>query len=427
VTWAGASAAAPSDTPAATADIAERGRRALNVVYFINGLMVMSWIPRFPQIRDGLEVSASTFGLLLSLGTLGALITTPVAGHLTHRFGTKVILRIGMVFTSGCLVAIVHAPSPRIFGLLCMALACAISLHIVSMNSHSIVVQTAVGRVVMGAFHGSWAVGSIFTGLITAVIAPMASPQLHISVMVLVLLPITLLLTRRLLPDPPSSAFPRQRGASSVPRMTRTPRRVWLLALGFAGASFTEFAAADWATIFAHDVLKMPVGRDGLLFTVMTAAIVIGRFSADRITARIGVERLVRWGCILMAAGMGIGPSASQALVDVDRELAFIVAAIGFFVAGLGTSAMSPIFTAAAALVKELPPSVTLARMAMVQQGLIWGLKALLAFTAGAASLHVALLLPAVFALLPLLVSRHLVPSARRFTFEGVKETRPIQ
>ena len=37
-------------------------QRLIHILFFIFGFGIMSWIPRFPEVREGLNVSNGTFG-----------------------------------------------------------------------------------------------------------------------------------------------------------------------------------------------------------------------------------------------------------------------------------------------------------------------------------------------------------------------------
>ena len=45
-------------------------QRLIHILFFIFGFGIMSWIPRFPEVREGLNVSNGTFGSLLSMGSI---------------------------------------------------------------------------------------------------------------------------------------------------------------------------------------------------------------------------------------------------------------------------------------------------------------------------------------------------------------------
>lgn len=379
----------------------ERARRALLLIYFLLGVAIMSWIPRFPDLKNGLGLSAAEFGFLVSLGAVGSIASTGVMGHVVHHFGSRTVLMWGAVTTYALLAFITVSPTPTVFALMVILMSGSISGYNVGLNAQTVLLQAKFAEPIIARFHGVWSLGAFLTGMLASVIAPRLSPQIHVAGIALVLLPVVLIATRSLLGPADDDQMrdtetPRER----VPALHRTPRAVWLLALGVTGGTFAEFVNGDWSTIYARNYLDIPAGPDVYLFSAMTIAVMLGRLYSDRLFARFGTPRVVRTGAILITVGMATGSLVSHALVSVNPYLALGVACAGFVLAGLGTAPMVPAFYGAAAHVNGLPVGVTLARMALAQQLMVWLLKASVAFLTGVASLHLALLVPALTALL---------------------------
>jgi hypothetical protein len=45
----------------------------LKVLLFLFGFLIMSWLPRFPEVKSNLGLSNGAFGTLTSLSVVGAL------------------------------------------------------------------------------------------------------------------------------------------------------------------------------------------------------------------------------------------------------------------------------------------------------------------------------------------------------------------
>ena len=58
----------------------ERELSYLKVVFFIFGFSIMSWLPRFPEVKDHLGLSNGEFGSLLSLGAFGNILALLTVG-----------------------------------------------------------------------------------------------------------------------------------------------------------------------------------------------------------------------------------------------------------------------------------------------------------------------------------------------------------
>ena len=71
---------------------AARLRRAVRAVYYVffgAGFIFASWASRIPQVRDGLELSPGSLGLLLLSIAAGSLIAMPLAGMVVARAGRR--------------------------------------------------------------------------------------------------------------------------------------------------------------------------------------------------------------------------------------------------------------------------------------------------------------------------------------------------
>ncbi len=47
--------------------------RVLQILFFTFAILIMAWVPRFPEVKANLGLSNGEFGTLISTGTIGAL------------------------------------------------------------------------------------------------------------------------------------------------------------------------------------------------------------------------------------------------------------------------------------------------------------------------------------------------------------------
>src|SRR5262245_2600995 len=62
------------------------------IVFFIAGFGVAAWAPLVPYARARAGIDADTLGLLLLCLGLGSMVTMPLAGALTARFGCRRVI-----------------------------------------------------------------------------------------------------------------------------------------------------------------------------------------------------------------------------------------------------------------------------------------------------------------------------------------------
>jgi MFS family permease len=63
----------------------DRARAAVTSVFFLNGLVFVSWYSRLPSIQDDLSLSNTELGLALLGAPLGMLVAQPLTGRWPRR------------------------------------------------------------------------------------------------------------------------------------------------------------------------------------------------------------------------------------------------------------------------------------------------------------------------------------------------------
>ena len=69
-------------------------KKYIGILFFFFAVQIMSWVPRFPEVKANLGLSNGEFGTYLSFGSIGAVIAMLSSGHLVHKFGAKSVLII---------------------------------------------------------------------------------------------------------------------------------------------------------------------------------------------------------------------------------------------------------------------------------------------------------------------------------------------
>lgn len=387
----------------------EKSVRSLTGIYFVFGIGMMAWVPRLAEVKQGLGVTAAHFGFLLSLGSLGSIAATSFMGHVAHRFGSRRVIEVMGVVSYVVVALITHVKNPSVFGFTVIALSFSVISFNLGLNTQGLLLQEKTARPIMGRLHGSWALGSLTTGVIATAVAHNFSPQLHVTTAALVTGAATMVLSRGLVPvSQDHHTRLHQQDISheetKAPPLWRTPVLTWILAVGVASGAMMDFVSSDWSAIYSTESLGIQSGLAGILFAVCTVASAIARFGMDSRVTRWGMERLVKRAVALIIIGVTFGVAASQWAATKSPALALMFACIGFFIAALGAAPMTPAFYSMANRVHGVPVSVTVGRMNLGHQISNWTLKSLVAAVVGFAGLAWAFLLPAVMALVVAMV-----------------------
>lgn len=310
-----------------------RARLAVAVVFGVHGAVAGSFATRVPWIQDHAGVSAGQLGLALACPALGASLTMPVAGRISHRLGARTALRVLLALWT--LSLLLPSLSPG-FGVLCLALlvyGATSGMSDVAMNALGVEVENRLDKSIMSGLHGMWSAGALVGSAGGTLAAHLdTDARLHHGLAAAVLTVLGLLACSWVLDLQPAQ------DEEPPPRFALPPRSALLIgAIGFC-AVFAEGASLDWSAVYLRDRLATSAGLAAACTTGFTLTMALARFGGDRIVDRFGAVRTVRVCGVLATAG-GL-------LVVSSRHPA--VAMTGFGLLGLGIAVVVPLCFAAA-------------------------------------------------------------------------------
>jgi MFS family permease len=311
-------------------------RWAVSALFFANGALFASMLPRLPEIKSSLDLTDGQLGLaLLGIG-LGGLVGSlstrwllPRVGSRSASVGSTLALAAGMPLVG-------LAPSGWVLFCIFVAYGVSDAVTDVSMNVAGVEAQRRLGRAVLNSMHGIWSVGAVGAGLIGSAAAELTVPlALHLGTVAVVCAVLALLVARSV-PNV-SGEVPAERQAAGS---RFSPALALLCGLAVL-AALIEAAPYSWSAIYLADDTGASPGTAGLGFTAFTTAMVVGRLVADKVVDKVGPVPVVR------AGGLAAGLALAVALA-VGGTAAGIVA---FAVMGLGSAAVFPaMITAAGAM-----------------------------------------------------------------------------
>lgn len=324
-----------------------RARLAVNILFFVCGASFSNWLARIPSVRERLALGEKNLGLVLLGTAIGAMLAFRVAGRLIARFGSQKVAACASVAFCLLIQLPAHAPTAwwAFAGL--FILGCSSGLMDVGMNAQAVEVERRCGRSILSTFHGVFSLG----GLVGATTGSMAaahgiSPSTHLGVMGIILVPPVLWAGGQLISDDTERAPDK-----AAPVFNRA-----LFALGLVAfcSSVGEGAMADWTAVYLRDVLHTGLGTAALGYAAFSVAMLVGRFTGDRITSAFGPERVVRLGGLLVALGLGAG-------LMVNTLWSMIV---GVVCVGLGLSQAVPVVFRAGGRMPGVPRAAALSTLA---------------------------------------------------------------
>lgn len=349
-----------------------RWRFAVLAAYAASGLSAASWVSRMPAIRNSLDLTPGTVGLLLVCLTAASFTAVSISGLVVLRLGSALAARIASVLVGSGLICLgIGTTVLSSFAVAAAGLAL-IGLAAGSWNTALTVegaaVERAVGRQIMPRLHGGFSLGTVAgaglgagaAALQVPVAGHLAAVGIAVPAVVLVaarffradVTPVTGSAVVRRRPDtfedPSTGPIPIIAAAGTgeapldskrlVARAWREPRTL-VLGLMVLGLALSEGAAGDWAALALADGHGQSEAAGAVGYGVFVTFMTVGRFAGTVVLDRFGREAVMR--CCAAVAFAGV---ALFVLAPVPG-LAFV----GLALWGLGTSLGFPVGMSAAA------------------------------------------------------------------------------
>jgi MFS family permease len=360
---------------AITSPVPVAARRAVTLIFFVNGAVFANWVPRIPEVKQELGLGESTLGLALLGVALGAVLALPAGGYLAARFGSRPTVQLSLGIFGGALILVGLAFNLPSLAAALFLLGAANSVLDVAMNAQGVAVDRRYPRPVFTSFHAAFSfgfVGGAATGSLAA--ASGLDPFLHFAAAGTTFAAAGLTASAWLLPAHADAV-------REQPVVVRPSRGLAGLGLVAICAALAEGAAADWSTLYLRESLGVGAALGGTAFAAFSLMMGVGRLLGDRLNVAWGPVSLARRGAGLAAASLAAALIASHPWVAV----------LGFAGLGAGVSIVFPLALSAAG---RAPGMATASAIAAVSTAGYLGFVAgppLIGFVAEAVALPAAL------------------------------------
>jgi fucose permease len=358
----------PSDDPGARGARLEAAKRAVAVVFGVNGFVIASWLARLPAVRDLLRMTPGELGLLLlcvSVGSVSALLTS---GVVVHRIGPRRACLSAASVMSVALSVAGLTPAVPVLAVALMVVGAGTAVWDVAMNVEGAGVERLLDRPIMPRFHAGWSLGTAAGAGIGAAAAGLHVPvSWHlVTVCALALASVTVAVRWYVGPqvwgwpdgpagDPVGGGDPvdghtdaAHRRSSGVLRAWREPRTV-LIGLLALGMGFAEGAANDWLAVGLVDGYGVSHAVAALGFGVFVTAMTVGRLVGPWTLSTFGRVRALRAGAVTVAVGVLAVQAGAAVREQAGLVVALLLAAAGSLTWGAGTALGFPVAMSAAA------------------------------------------------------------------------------
>ena len=367
----------------------------LQLLFFVFAIFIMAWVPRFPEVKANLGLSNGQFGTLISTGTLGALASLFLTGHIVHKFGTKIVILTNTFLMSAALISIVQTKSPTLFLIFNVILGWGISGYHIAVNAQAFNSIERVKGLTIARLHGMWALGALTTAVLSGLIVGYVGLALHIGGVAVIMAVLIFISVNKL---NPVLVKPNEDSEEHLPiRTLFTSFRVdWLVSGGLLCAVFLEFATGDWSAIFTKERIGVSAGLAALPYIFFMIAMIAGRLGANRLSQIFHIHHTVRFFSFAGGTGFIVFLALAVNIPSEHKYWALLATCLAFTFAGAGSSLLAPTFYTAGNRRSALPSAVVVGQMGVVNNTAVFILKACVAWTAEfSGSLAIALVIPA--------------------------------
>lgn len=351
-----------------------KSRIAVSAVFFAYGLTFASWASRIPSIQQNLAISDGVLGLVLFALPAGLFLCLPFSGWIINHFGSrKIVIVSGLIYTGLLLLIGLAQNLPQLIGVL-FVFGFFSSLLNIAVNTQAAGVEAAYSKPIMASFHGMWSLAGFAGAAIgTLMMGFGVEPAYHFVLIFFLMLLIIAMSS--------SDMIARDEGQSSAGLKFVMPDKP-LLKLGTIAfcSLICEGTMFDWSGVYFLKVVKAEPAWVGAGYTAYMIAMASGRFVADWVTHRIGVQKVLQLSGLLTVSGLLISVLFPQQWPAI----------VGFLIVGLGVSSVVPLAYSAASKSRTMPASQALSTVTTIGFfGLLVG-PPLIGIIAGASSLRTA-------------------------------------
>lgn len=333
--------------------------------FFIQGFLAVAWLPRIPEVIDNLNVPFATWGAILGAAGVGGMLPLLFANRLINRWGTRPLLQISFLVAAIAIATFGSITSPFLFFVTLFTQSFAYGIFNIAVNSHSVVFQNKIGRVILGRFHAAWSIGAASSSLLTGLLAGLLPLNVYLISVSVVAAIICMFATAMMLGPSEDGHVQERSRAASVP-LFKTPGYVVLLAVGLFCAVMPEAAMMDWGAVFAKSTMKLPTELQGLPYTLFVVSMIVSRLSIGRLSKRRHLSRVGQIAAIIGAISVTLAIVFGTLVAQLDPVLALAVTAVFWVTMGLAAGPQVPSYFTMAGSVDTMTTAQAMSRMSLM-------------------------------------------------------------
>jgi MFS family permease len=370
----------------------------IKALFFVFGLLIMSWVARFPEVKANLQLTNGEFGSILSMGAVGNIVALITIGHLVHKYGARWILHISSAFLAVSLVFLTHSTSSIVFVISIIIQGSAISAFHIAINAQGFFFQDRTKRQIITLLSGFWSSGALISSIIAGSLVDRVELGTYTNYLSVICFIVMTIMIIRISPNLVNANL-----NSNSEHRARDMFKGFKIDVSVSSALLLvimlEYAVGDWSAIFIKEDIRILGGINTLPYILFTLAMIVGRLNLHKLLTRYSMDFLVVRASLLSGVSFIVGIVAASFIGSSNKTLVLVILSITFTIAGLGSSFLAPSVMVAANARSQFPASVVIGQIGVINIALVFVMRWVIAWTAQATSLSIALLIPALMLL----------------------------
>ena len=375
--------------------VTARERRNQSLLFFYFGVAGLSLATRTPEIKRNLNVNNGTFGVLVSLGAIGAVIAYMYIGQLVHRVGVGLVLFVAGAIMYGSIAVVPHIHTPWIYVIANIGMAGGFNSYNIAVHDQALRRQLLSGEKSLPRLHGAWSLGSLFTTVLAIAIASHVSLAWHVDLLMAFLWMGTFVSTIRMRPflikGSKVLGDQAQIRVRDTWAMLTTDRYI---AIAYVCAVMVEFSTNDWVTLSSHQEIKASTTLSIVPYLIFMVGMIIGRLGFHKLAPIKSDTYWIRISSRIGGSGFVVFLLLAKYFSSHSFGLAFTCEILGFFIGGLGGSFFAGVLTQLASQRSSFPGGVVVAQLGFASAVLTFLVKLVISWVAQATSITYGLMIP---------------------------------
>ena len=372
-----------------------RERRNLSLLFFYFGVAVLCLASRTPDIKRNLNVNNGTYGVLVSLGAIGAVIAFMMIGQITHRVGVGPVLIVTGILTFGSIAMIPHVHAAWIYVVINILLAAGLNSYNIALHHQALKRQELSGERNIPRLHGAWSFGTLIATLLSIAVTSHFSLAWHIDVLMAVLWTGTLVSIYRMRPflikgSKIRTADETIRVRDTFAMMTKDR----YIGIAYVCAVMVEFSTTDWVTLSSHQEIKASTTLSIVPYLLFIAGMTTGRLGIHKLLVIRPETFWVKLSARIGGSGFIVFLLLAKYFASRNFALAFTFEILGFFIGGICGSFFAGLLTQMANTRSALPGGVVVAQIGLALAVLTFFVRIVISWVVQATSITFGLMIP---------------------------------